>query len=312
VGGAQYSIIVASDGGMLDDLVIYRLETHRFLVVANAVNGEVVARELRARIGAPIEIVDHGSSRGLIAIQGPASETMLAPLVRLDSGHALADLPFYAIEGGCLGRGSFDNGVQTYPLLVARTGYTGEDGFELYLDADDAPAVWDTVLAAGGPAGLQPIGLGARDTLRLEAGMPLYGNELRADLTPYDVGLGRVVRLDKGHPFVGDAALRRRAAAAEGTGRRLVGLRITGRGIARHGHAVLDERGAPAGTVTSGTHSPTLGVPIALADLSAAAGDCPPGRTLSVLVRDLPIAAEVVAVPFVAKRTRRRTPGGTT
>jgi aminomethyltransferase len=310
VGGAQYSLIVDAAGGMLDDLVIYRLEQECFLLVANASNRAVVARELRARLAAPVTVSDPGAARGLIAIQGPFSEGILAPLLELADGLSLGEMPGYTVSHGRVTGIKLGASAQDGTLLIARTGYTGEDGFELYVDGSTAPALWRGLLAAGGAAGLQPIGLGARDTLRLEAGMPLYGNELRVDLTPYDVGLGRVVRLEKERPFVGDDALRQRSKAAASMGRCLVGLRITGRGIARHEYVVQDEHGMAIGHITSGTHSPTLGVPIAFADVAASAGAFEHGRRLSVLVRDLPIAAEVVAVPFIPKRTKRRAIGG--
>jgi len=189
------------------------------------------------------------------------------------------------------------------PLHVARTGYTGEDGFEFYLAADRAVSLWRALLTpdtSGAPAP-QPIGLGARDTLRLEAGMPLFGNELREELTPFDVGLGRVVKFNKGEGVVGDAALTARAAAGARAGRALVGLKITGRGIARRGSEVHQPDGGLIGHLTSGTHSPTLGYPIALADLDASASPYPVGEPLDVLIRGERVAAVVTGVPFVPK-----------
>lgn len=177
--------------------------------------------------------------------------------------------------------------------LIGRTGYTGEDGFELFVERDAGAGVWDAVLAAGRDAGVVPVGLGARDTLRLEAGMPLYGNELDRSTNPIEAGLGRVVKLDKGTDFVGRAALEK--VARDGPARKLVGLVVRGRGIARHGYPVLaGER--RTGAVTSGTQSPTLGIPIAMAYVAPA--DAGPGTMLDVEVRGQPVPAEVVPLPF--------------
>jgi aminomethyltransferase len=177
--------------------------------------------------------------------------------------------------------------------LVARTGYTGEDGFEVFVEWGRAAELWAGLLEAGTGRGLIPCGLGARDTLRLEAGMPLYGNELDRDTNPFEAGLGRVVKLDKPADFVGRAALEK--VARDGPAKRLVGLIVRGRGIARHGHAVFagDRR---TGVVTSGTHSPTLNVPIAMAYVAPDDGE--PGTILDVEIREQRVAAEVVALPF--------------
>jgi aminomethyltransferase len=181
------------------------------------------------------------------------------------------------------------------PAWVARTGYTGEDGFELFLDWDVAPALWRSLVEAGARAGLRACGLGSRDTLRLEAGMPLYGNELDLDTTPFDAGLGRVVRLDKPGGFVGAEALA--DAAARGPSKLLAGLELRERGVPRHGYPVyLPGVAAPVGVVTSGTLSPTLGVPIAMAYVPPGAAS--PGTMLEVGIRASRVPAEVVPLPF--------------
>jgi aminomethyltransferase len=298
LGRAQYSIIVDERGGMLDDLVVYRTAVDRWLVVANASNRAVVVAALRERIGAAAAVHDLSDETAMIAIQGPRSLEILAPLVALDDASALDDLRGYAALTGRVG-------TAKVAALIARTGYTGEDGFEIYVAAAVAPGLWRELLAAGAPFGAQPIGLGARDTLRLEAGMPLYGNELRRELTPYDVGLGRVVRLEKSGDFIGRAALTARSTAGETAGRRLIGLRVTGRGIARHGYPVRLPGGAVIGSVTSGTHAPSVGAAIALADLAGEAGPWDRGRTVEVEVRGEWIAAEVTHVPFIQRPTRR-------
>ncbi|HTK44520.1 MAG TPA: glycine cleavage system aminomethyltransferase GcvT [Patescibacteria group bacterium] len=281
VGRAQYSMICAPDGGVIDDLIVYRLGPERFLVVANASNASVVSDELASRLVRWRAVLDDRSlATSLVAIQGPRAAGVLAPLTDVD----LDGLRYYAIAEGQ---------VAGIPALVARTGYTGEDGFEVFVDWGRGPAVWEALAAGGEAAGVVACGLGARDTLRLEAGMPLYGNELGRDTNPFEAGLGRVVKLDKPGDFVGREALAHVAEA--GPEKRLVGAVITGRGIARHGYPVLaGER--RTGVVTSGTHSPTLGKPIAMAYV--APGDAEPGTILAVEIREQPVAAEVVPLPF--------------
>ena len=281
VGRAQYSMICAPNGGVIDDLIVYRLGPERFLIVANAGNAPVVSDELATRLGRWRAVLDDRSlATSLVAIQGPLAARVLGPLTDVD----LAGLRYYAIADGA---------VAGIPALVARTGYTGEDGFEIFVDWGRGPGVWKSIAEAGEKAGVVPCGLGARDTLRLEAGMPLYGNELDRATNPFEAGLGRVVKLDKPGDFVGRAALER--VHDEGPEKRLVGLSITGRGIARHGHPVVRD-GETTGVVTSGTHSPTLGRPIAMAYV--APDDAEPGTILAVQIREQPISAEVVPLPF--------------
>jgi aminomethyltransferase len=296
-GRAQYSIIVNETGGMVDDLLVYRVADEEWLVVANASNAERVAALLAQRIGTTANVSDESASTAMIAVQGPRSGDLVASLFDAEQADAVRALRNYARSSEAL-----IGGVQI-PLLVARTGYTGEDGFEFYLASDHAVSLWRALLTpdtSGAPAP-QPIGLGARDTLRLEAGMPLFGNELREELTPFDVGLGRVVKFNKGEGVVGDTALTARAAAGARAGRALVGLKITGRGIARRGYEVHQPDGGLIGHITSGTHSPTLGYPIALADLDASASPYPVGEPLDVLIRGERVAAVVTGVPFVPK-----------
>ena len=281
IGRAHYSMIVAPDGGIIDDLIVYRLAEERFLVVANAGNAHIVSDELAERLkGFKAVLDDRSLATALIAVQGPAAAGILAPLTDVD----LASLRYYAIAEGA---------VAGIPALVARTGYTGEDGFEVFVDWGRAAELWSALLAAGTDHGLVPVGLGARDTLRLEAGMPLYGNELDRTTNPYEAGQGRVVKLDKPGDFVGRQALEK--VAKDGPARRLVGLAIRGRGIARHGYAIHsgDRR---TGSVTSGTQSPTLGTPIAMGWV--APGDAEPGTILEVEIREQRVPAEVVALPF--------------
>ncbi len=281
IGRAHYSMICAEDGGILDDLIVYRLADERFMVVANAGNARVVSDALAARLEKFKAVLDDRSlATGLVAVQGPRSLDVLGPLTDLD----LAAIHYYGIAEGT---------VAGVAALVARTGYTGEDGFEVFVETRHVGQVWDVMLGAGRPHGLVPVGLGARDTLRLEAGMPLYGNELDRRTNPYEAALGRVVKLGKRGPFVGREALEK--VARDGTTRRLVGLVLRERGIARHGYPVL-VGGAPAGVVTSGTMSPTLGAPIAMAYVPTAHAE--PGTMLAVEIRGTPVAAEVVPLPF--------------
>jgi aminomethyltransferase len=291
-GRARYTMICAADGGVLDDLIVYRQSDADFLVVANAANTGVVAAALAERAGGfTAEVTDRTDDYALIAVQGPRAAGILAPLADID----LDEVKYYA---------SYPAKIAGKPVLLARTGYTGEDGFELFARPADAEALWGSLSVAGAGAGLIPAGLAARDTLRLEAGMPLYGNELGPSLTPYDAGLGRVVRLDKPADFVGRAALAERAQAAPQ--RQLVGLTSQSRRVPRHGYPVL-WNGEPRGSVTSGAPSPTLGVPIALAyvhpDVAAAAAGGPRGGEtaagrLEIDVRGKPEPATLVELPF--------------
>ena len=283
IGRAHYSMIVAPDGGILDDLIVYRLGEQSFLVVANAGNAQLVSDTLAERIAGRRTVLDDRSlASALIAIQGPKSADILGPFTDVN----LVVLKYYAIAEG---------EVAGIPAFVARTGYTGEDGFEIFVENGRAVELWRTLLEAGSPLGLQPVGLGARDTLRLEAGMPLYGNDLDRSTNPYEAGQGRVVKLEKPGDFVGRAALEK--IARDGVSRRLVGLVVKGRGIARHGYPVYgggEDR--QTGIVTSGTQSPSLGMPIAMAYVATADGE--PGTMMDVGIREQRVPAQVVPLPF--------------
>ena len=289
VGRARYTMLCAPDGGILDDLVVYRQAADRFLVVANAANTDVVLAELRSRCSAgpggvspraTALVSDESASTGLVSIQGPDACALLSRVTDLP----LAALRYYA---GAYGT------VAGRPAWIARTGYTGEDGFEIFCASGDCEPVWEALTALV-PGGVPAAGLAARDTLRLEAGMPLYGNELGPDVTPYEAGLGRVVRLDKPGDFVGRDALAARAAA--GPARTLIGLRAGSRRVPRHGYPVLSGD-TPVGVVTSGAPSPTLGVPIAMAYVE---GD-PPGP-FGIDVRGKTEPAMKTGLPFYDRR----------
>ncbi len=326
VGRARYTMLCQDDGGILDDLVVYRRARDDYLVVANAANTAVVLAELRHRCANPpsplatsedhwaitpgssdvagrVEVVDESAVTVLLAVQGPASAEVLAPLVEdPDERAALVALRAYA--GTTAGIAAAEGIV---PAFVARTGYTGEDGFELFVPSDHAPSLWCALLERGSASGLVPAGLACRDSLRLEAGMPLYGNELDRTTTPFEARLGRLVRFDKVHDdgaprdFVGRTALAGRADMPPA--RLLVGLRGTGRRAARSGYPVLREPGGPVvGRVTSGAPSPTLGHPVALAYVTPEV--CAEGTALVVDVRGRPEPVVVQKPPFYRRTAR--------
>ena len=272
VGRGQYSMLPNDRGGLVDDLYIYRDGEDDFLVVANAGNVAVVEAHLRHLAdGFDVTIADESDGWGLLAVQGPGAALLLERLSESDLAAVRKNQTLYATIGGC-------------PVRLARTGYTGEDGFEVFTAAEDAAAVWDLVVEAGAT----PCGLGARDTLRLEAGFPLYGHELGPDTNPLATPYAWVVK-DK--PFFG-----REAMWDVDPGQRLVGLKLTGRGIARQGYEVADERGAPLGEVTSGTLSPLTREAIAMAWVRTSHAE--PGTDLTVLIRGQAVAATVVLPPF--------------
>lgn len=320
VGKAKYSLLLAEGGGIIDDVIAYRLAEDRYLVIANAGNRgfvdsafakrvrdfpSLVERDLPARAPGEersfagflgdrgVDVEDVSDDYALIAVQGPNAEAILAATADItDVSIPWSEQKYYAWASA---------NYRGKPLLLARTGYTGEDGFELLVAADDAAALWDALLAAGTPQGLVPAGLAARDTLRLEAGMPLYGHELSLDTQPSQAGLGRVVVTAKEH-FVGEAAL---SAAAESTEAAqapvLVGLVAEGKRAGRAGYAVVDEDGSVLGEITSGALSPTLGHPIAMAYVKPSSAE--EGTAVFLDVRGTRIPATVTALPFY-RRTK--------
>jgi aminomethyltransferase len=284
-GQAKYSLLLNVDGGIIDDLVAYRLTADSFLVVANASNRFAVASALKERAaGFDVRVTDLSDNFALIAVQGPnAREIAKATDGITDLGVSLDDLKYYW---------STDAFFEGKPLLIGRTGYTGEDGFEFYVQTDAAARLWAALSAAGADLGLVPAGLASRDTLRLEAGMPLYGHELGLDTFPAQAGLGRVVNLKKEGDFVGRAAV---AAGPPEGARVLVGLVTEGKRAGRAGYPVVTE-GAIVGTITSGALSPTLGHPIAMAYVDPDVLES--SEPLFIDVRGTRIAASVVDLPF--------------
>jgi aminomethyltransferase len=292
LGRAKYTMICAPDGGVIDDLVVYRRDWDHFVIVANASNKDTVFTELTERAaGFAVDLEDESAAVALIAVQGPRAEGIVTAMTARDADN-IAALPYYAATNVVL-----EGDVHAF---VARTGYTGEDGFELFVAADDAVEVWRLALARGGDA-IVPCGLSSRDTLRLEAGMPLYGQELTRETTPFDARLGRVIAFGtETNPrgdFVGRAALE--AARDAGPTRVLVGLVGDGRRSPRTGYAVTDASGSPLGYVTSGAPSPTLGRPIGMAYVAPAAGE--PGTEVLIDVRGRGEPMTVAALPLYSR-----------
>jgi len=288
VDQAQYSAMVNAEGGIVDDCVVYRLDEDRWLMVVNASNIAKDWEHVRAHLPADgVELRDDSDAITLLAVQGPRAAAVVSALADIP----LEDLEFYWKR---------DGRVADVPTIISRTGYTGEDGFELYFDRAGSEDVWSALMEAGKEHGIEPCGLGARDTLRLEMKYALYGNDIDESTDPYEAGLSWIVKLDKGE-FVGRSALSR--IAEEGPKRRLVGFRLLERGIPRAGYPVLLEGDRPS-AVRSGAMSPSLGYGI---------GTCylPKGRTkartpLAVEIRERPLAGEVVRTPFYTGGSLKR------
>ena len=281
-GQAQYGCLCREDGGIVDDVVVYRRSADDLLVCVNAGNRQKDHAWLRDHASGA-DVANESDDWAQLALQGPRAVDTLQNLtsVRLSS----------------VGTYRFTTGdVAGIPCLVARTGYTGEDGFELFCAPDRAPQLWAALIDAGQREGIAPCGLGARDSLRLEMAYRLYGSDMSDTTTPLEAGLSWVVKLDKGE-FVGREALRKQKEA--GLSRKLVGFALTEPGIPRHGYAVLQDA-KPVGTVTSGTKSPSLGTSIGLAYVPPALAA--EGSTFAVDIRGRPAAAKVVKTPFYSKK----------
>ena len=282
VNQALYSQICNEQGGTVDDLLIYHLGPDRYMVVVNAgtMEKDWAWFQQHAASHDDMTLENRSEQTALIAVQGPNALAILAPLASID----LDGIVYYHCT---------DGKVAEIPCIISRTGYTGEDGFELYHAAESAPRLWQAILAAGKPYGLLPAGLGARDTLRLEAGLCLYGHELDESITPLEADLGWSVRLKKGHEFIGRAALAQQKEA--GLPRKRVGLTLTDRGVPRAECAIMHD-GIQVGVVTSGTMSPTLSKSIAMGFVPPTLAA--PGTTLAIEIRGKPVPAEVVPLPF--------------
>ncbi|MGH7730401.1 MAG: glycine cleavage system aminomethyltransferase GcvT [Candidatus Eiseniibacteriota bacterium] len=285
VGQAMYTTMCRPDGGIVDDLYVYRSADH-FMLVVNASNIAKDFAWLEQWCPAGVELTDRSDDTALLAVQGPKAPEVLR-------GHApdeaLAQPSNRFVEGPLFG----------VPAVIARTGYTGEDGFELYFDAARAATVWDGLMSAGKLAGLEPIGLGARDTLRLEMAYMLYGNDIDDTTSPLEAGLGWTVKLARGD-FIGRDVLVRQKE--HGTARKLVGLEAEGRRVPRHG-MVVESGGRPVGQVTSGAFGPSLERAIAMAYVEPGAGAL--GTTLDVVAGSARIPTRVVKRPFYTRGSRR-------
>ncbi len=283
---AHYTFFCYPDGGIVDDLIVYHL-AGKYLLVVNASNIEKDYKwllESRIVRGFDCSIKNASYQTSLLALQGPKALEILQPLVKID----LADLKYYHCTEG---------EIEGVKVLIGRTGYTGEDGFELFFQRNHSEKLWNLLLEAGKAKGILPIGLGARDTLRLEAKMALYGNDIDGASNPLEAGLGWAVKLDKGPNFTGKEALERIKAA--GPKRKLVGFEMIDRAIARHGYPVAVD-GQIVGTVTSGSPSPTLGKNIGLAYVPPEYSST--GTKLQIMIRNKPAEAVVVKTPFYKRK----------
>jgi aminomethyltransferase len=281
-GRAMYAVACHENGGIVDDLIVYRIAADHLLIVVNASNIEKDYRHFVENAGTLCQIGDESDATGLIAFQGPKAAAALAGLTDAN----LAALPSFSLHTGCK--------VAGLPVSIARTGYTGEDGFEIFCASADAEPLWNALVETAAKAGGSPVGLGARDTLRLEARLSLYGNDLDDTTSPLEAGLGWVVKLDKGD-FIGKQALQEQHEA--GLARKLVGFEMRERGIARHGYTVSEVgSGARLGIVTSGTVGPTVGKNIGMAYLPPS--HVQPGTRIVIDCRGKPAQAEVTKGPF--------------
>ncbi|MDQ6698628.1 MAG: glycine cleavage system aminomethyltransferase GcvT [Acidobacteriota bacterium] len=284
IGQAQYSGLLYEHGGFVDDILVHKVADDSFFLCVNASNQDKDYEHIRSQNTFDAE-VDFASDRyAQLAIQGPMALKTLQKLTTVP----LEPIKYYWFTDGV---------VAGIPARIARTGYTGEDGFEIYIAPDQAARVWREILEAGREFGIKPAGLGARNTLRLEAKMALYGHEIHASITPFEADLAWIVKMDKGE-FTGRAALAKQKQ--DGVKRKLIGFEMRGRGIGRDGYEVLLD-GAPAGWVTSGSPSPTLNKNIGMCYLPV--NEAKPGRAIQIVVRNQPVEAETVETPFY-KRTK--------
>lgn len=283
-GQVKYSPLCNEQGGIVDDLMVYRMKEDKYLFVVNAANHEKDYAWFKAHVTGDVKMTDVSEQVAQIALQGPKAEKILRKICRAE------DIPgkYYTfIEG------SLTVGDKELPAIISQTGYTGEDGYELYCKAEDAVSLWYALLAVGAADGLIPCGLGARDTLRMEAAMPLYGHEMNDEISPKEAGLGFFVKMEK-PDFIGKAAIEARGVPTV----KRVGLKVTGRGIVRE-HCDLYVNGEKVGHTTSGTHCPFIGCAIAMGYLPKELAVI--GNTVQADVRGRKIDCEIVKLPFYKK-----------
>jgi len=281
-GGAQYTAMCYENGGTVDDLLVYKMEEDHYLLVVNASNIEKDFEWLKDHLDADVEIDNLSEGMAQLALQGPASENVLQ---KLANEHDLSQIGFFKF--------SEEVDLNGKKALVSRTGYTGEDGFEIYCKAEDVISIWRDILETGKCAGVIPCGLGARDTLRFEANLVLYGQELTQDISPLEAGIGFAVKLNKEENFIGKEALKQQKE--NGLPRKLVGIEMIDRGIPRHGYPVY-KGDVQIGEVTTGTQSPTLKKNIGLALIDAKETEL--GNEVEVEIRGKRLKAAVSATPF--------------
>ena len=288
-GKAQYTFMCNENGGTIDDFLIYMLDENKYMLVVNAANIEKDFSWISSHIeGEDVKIHNHSDECALLAVQGPNAPAILQKVTETD---ILTIKPFRFQSEVSI------KGIK-HPALISRTGYTGEDGFEIYIHNDSAVELWQLLLETGKEQGIIPAGLGARDTLRFEAGLPLYGQELSETISPVEAGLTFAVKLNKAVPFIGQEALQ--AKMETGPELTLVGLELMDKGIARTGHEVFNEAGETIGTVTTGTKSPTLNKAIAFALIDA--NHAKEGEHVMIQVRRKQLKAIVVPTPFYKRK----------
>ena len=284
-GQAHYTVLPNENGGIIDDLLIYRFASENYLLVVNAsTQDNDLAWILKHAANFDVTVASESDQTGQIAIQGPLAQSVLQRLVSVD----LAEIAYYHFT---------ETQVAGVSTLVSRTGYTGEDGFECYVPADQTAALWRRFMEEGKAEGIQPAGLGARDTLRLEARMHLYGNDMNDTITPLEAGLGWVTKMKKASDFIGKAALAAQKKAK--VTRKLIGFEMVDRGIARHDYPVVDADGNQIGVVTSGTYGPTLKKAIGLAYVPSAMSKA--DTIISIKIRNKVATARVVKGPFYTR-----------
>ena len=282
-GQARYSPMCNESGGVVDDLIVYKVKENSYFIVVNAANKDKDFAWMKGHAFGDITLEDISDSVVQIALQGPLAQQLLERL----TGKACIPVKYYTAV--------FEAKIADIPCVISRTGYTGEDGFEFYCSVQDGPKLWDLLLENGTEEGLIPCGLGARDTLRLEAAMPLYGHEMNDEISPKEASLGIFVKMEK-PDFIGKAALEEKGAPKK----KRVGLKVTGRGIIREKEDLFDGE-KKVGVTTSGTHAPYLGYPIAMALVECEYAK--PGTRLEADVRGRRVAAEVVKLPFYKKNS---------